>query len=280
MSVKKKPEIGELTLTPYWQHPRYRGCVGHWLLNDYGGVRVSDVSGFGNHGTAQNITPASDWICTAHGPSLHFDGTNNVVVIPTPKKLQVDLPVAWSAWVYMDNLTTRNALFNTSFDNVIYRGFWVELGTDGGIGCHFGDGDQNNSSDRRTKSAPVSTLSTGQWYALAGNIRGATDMDIFVNGVDVGGTYSGTGGPMVWGTDNMHIGEADRDSGSNEFFAGVIENLRIYNRTLTTREVISLYTDPYLEFQRPIPAYMSVPAAAGLGIPIAAYHHYHHNLST
>lgn len=36
------------------------------------------------------------------------------------------------------------------------------------------------------------------------------------------------------------------------YLDGLMDEVRIYNRALTAKEIWGLYTDPYLEFRRPL----------------------------
>ncbi len=42
----------------------------------------------------------------------------------------------------------------------------------------------------------MSSLAANHWYTVAGVIRGHNDMDIYLDGVDDGGSYSGTATSM------------------------------------------------------------------------------------
>ena len=61
-------------------------------------------------------------------------------------------------------------------------------------------------------------------------------MNLYVNGVDDGGSYNGTGGTMAYSTASSKIGT---DTGVN-FFDGVIDDVRVYNRALSPSEVSTL----------------------------------------
>lgn len=66
-------------------------------------------------------------------------------------------------------------------------------------------------------------------------------MDLYVNGFDDGGTYSGTGGSLYYTANNdSFIGTL---VGSLYLFDGIIDDVRVYDRALTAEEVWQLYQD-------------------------------------
>jgi len=61
-------------------------------------------------------------------------------------------------------------------------------------------------------------------------------MNLYVDGVDDAGTYSGTGGPMAYTTASSKIGTG----GGSAIFSGTIDDLRVHNRALSPLEVKTL----------------------------------------
>jgi hypothetical protein len=84
-------------------------------------------------------------------------------------------------------------------------------------------------------------VSNNVWTHIVGIIRGATDMDLYVNEVNIGGTYSGTGGSIAYGSDSARIGQGNSSLWSSFPFNGKIDDVRIYNRALSADEIKRLY---------------------------------------
>jgi hypothetical protein len=85
-------------------------------------------------------------------------------------------------------------------------------------------------------------LAAGQWYHVAGVIQGGTNMSLYVNGVDDGGTYSGSGGTMGYTTTSSKIGGGNGNAGTG-FVNGTIDDVRVYKRVLSPGEVETLSED-------------------------------------
>ncbi len=92
-----------------------------------------------------------------------------------------------------------------------------------------------------------------------GVFRGATDMSIYVNAVDDGGSYSGTGGALANDGNFANIGTY----GSSNSFNGSMEGFRLYNRGLSQSEVQWLYAEPYAGIYEALPVWRVGAVAAG-----------------
>ena len=81
-------------------------------------------------------------------------------------------------------------------------------------------------------------VSAGSWTNVAGVIDASGMMQIFVNGQMV--DSQATSGPMVTDTAPLTIGASD---GGANLFTGLIDEVQVYNRALTTADVQSLFAD-------------------------------------
>ena len=69
-------------------------------------------------------------------------------------------------------------------------------------------------------------------------MRGATDMDLYVDGINYAGGYSGTGGSLDYKTGGVpKIGYKNTSYGDSF----KISQMLIYNRALTASEVLQNY---------------------------------------
>lgn len=214
--------------------PQHVGLVGWWpLIPTYDLVEILYRS-FATPGSS-NVNADFD---TA--PSLWysrlFDSANKYYDIGS--NYQPSLPLSMSAWVNLVNTTARGILA-TCGGATNYAGAQMQTGAQ--FACQYGSNTNVNSTSRRTKTG-TTNLSTGVWYLVSCSIRGATDMSLYVNGVDDGGTYSGTGGGMV-NTGTGRVGTAvQATTGSAR-----MTDVRLYNRDMTDDEHWNLH-DPTSRF--------------------------------
>ena len=68
-------------------------------------------------------------------------------------------------------------------------------------------------------------------------MAGPTDMAIYFDGVDVGGTYGGSGGPLAHSAYPLVVG---RRSIYGDYFKGRLDEIRLYSRELGTTAIEDL----------------------------------------
>jgi RHS repeat-associated protein len=89
-------------------------------------------------------------------------------------------------------------------------------------------------------NAGTTTLQTNTWYHIVAVIRGAADMDIYINADNDGGTYSRTGGSIAYSTSSASIARIRFASSDNEF-NGKIDDVRVFNAALSEQDAEQLY---------------------------------------
>jgi len=218
--------------------------VAHWKLDEGAGSVAADSSGYGNDGV---LVDNPVWIDAAHGKGLRFDGTDDYVNCGDILN-DVTVPFTVAAWVYRE--TGHAKAIVRSDDGSGHYGFWMQAGSNNLLEISYGDGTGSGGEDRRTKKSGLE-IPGGHWVHVAAVVRSATDMSIYFDGADVGGTYSGSGGAMVHSSSPLAIGK-----GGAEFFTGRTDDVRIYNRDLTAVEVEDLATagPPALRLVRAVDA--------------------------
>ncbi len=140
------------------------------------------------------------------------------------------------AWVKVGT-SNYNPIFSSSQHPSSYHGFWMNCGPSRVTGA-FGDGTGGfTPAARNSKFANLSfTFNPNEWYHICVVIRGAGDMDIYVNGIDVGGSYSGSASSMVNNpSGDANIGYHRRQT--QEFYEGTIDELKVFDAGLSATEV-------------------------------------------
>jgi alpha-tubulin suppressor-like RCC1 family protein len=212
------------------------GPVGYWQLNEGTGTTTVDASGNSNNGT---LTSSPSWVTGEFGGALNFNGTSSYVDLNNTTSsgaLKPPLPVTISAWIKLTSASGYQAIFASDNFNSVYAGCLLE--TNGGkLECVYATGD--NSFTFRSKVG-TTVMSAGQWYHVAAVIQGPTTMNLYVNGVDDGGTYAGTGTGLGYTTTSSKIGCRN----GSTYFNGAIDDVRFYNRVLSSTEVELLANPP------------------------------------
>lgn len=195
-----------------------------------------DATANANHGTLMGAVYSQDRFGNATG-AVFLDGFNDYILLQPNQKFKPPLPVTISSWVNISD-TNPNLVFWNDWEVDLYHGVWLNI-VNGIISAAYGDGNAIGPQSRRSKRG-TTVLQTNTWYHLAVIIRGAGDMEIFVNGRNDCGTYSGSGGTLDYSNSPGRIGEIDplASSGStHDFFHGSIDDIRFYNRELSKEEI-------------------------------------------
>lgn len=201
-----------------------------------------DIGPNGFHGTVSGAVLGPDQDGNPNG-AYYFDGINDFIDLPFDPLLKPDFPFTIACVVMYDAPLTASAtqIFTTDFEQNNYHGAWSNL-SGGRAAISYGGGAGNvNSGSRRTKLG-TTVLNADQWYRLTFIVRGPTDMEIYIDCVNDGGTYSGSGptGILYTGVPGS-IGRTDSDmSGPAHYFEGAMSDFRMWDRELTEQEITYL----------------------------------------
>ena len=226
-----------ITLTPN-PASTIPGLVGLWRLDEGTGTTAKDSSGNGLNGTLGSSPSAPIWTSGRFGKALSFDGSNdyvniadnNVFSVTTTQQLTI---AGWfkknklGVWGYP--ISKRRGASSYEWDIRTY--------TDNRIGCVLLTTAGANYLSTGS-SSPVYTA-TGQWHHIACTINNSPPkMILYIDGVAVD-TKTTTSGSLVNGTAPVRIGIDANGDGPINITA---DDVRIYNRALTSSEVNKLYT--------------------------------------
>ena len=170
------------------------------------------------------------------GYALSFDGVDDYVDLGNIYD-DLKLPLTISAWIYLDP-GGFGTIFASQDNTHIYNGFHFFI-VHTSIVIEYGDGRGNNSAEfRRGKAAPIENI-FGKWVHVTAIMRDANDMDLYLNGINIGGTYIGNSQfPMS----SSHPGEAakigfESTSVVTYHFKGIMDELRVWKRALSVQEI-------------------------------------------
>jgi len=197
--------------------------VGWWKLDEGGGSTAHDLSDYGNHGTLQG---APQWTAGMLDGALAFDGAADYVEIPHSTSLSLTEAITIAAWTYM-------APDSSGEMAIVSKGRWgandlpYELTIENGAVIFW----QFYDDAGRDMCAPDSP-SAGEWHHLGATYDGHL-FQCYIDGVLAEeATYSGT---MPQNDAAVTIGRRSR---GGTHFAGMIDEVAIFNRALPEREIL------------------------------------------
>jgi hypothetical protein len=208
--------------------------ISWWKFDEGEGDTASDSAGE-NHGTVHD----TNWTTGIINDALNFDGDGDYVDVGNDNSLKPPLPVTLSAWIKLSSLGNYQNIIALDDQTSRYYGIWFVVGVEDKLGITYGDGSTPGSGSRRSK-AGTTALNADTWYYVTAVIRGPTDISLYINSVDDGGTYSGTGGSLTYSSGSSLIGMMHDFESS---FDGKIDDVRVYDRALSDRDIWLLYQD-------------------------------------
>ncbi len=204
---------------------------------------ATDQSSSGNDGVINGATLVEDRFGVES--AYFFDGTDDIISVAHDASYKIQYPLTVSMWVWVVDSTSINQFFTNNNHSTSYYG--IVLGTSGSnpghISLSYGDGSGSGPSDRRTVESS-STLKEQTWQHIACIMRGPTDMDLYIDGVKEAVTYSGSCGPTIIYTtaNNATIGHVDRSTSTGRYFHGALDDLAMWDDTLSVADIQALYT--------------------------------------
>jgi glucose/arabinose dehydrogenase len=201
--------------------PPTAGLVAAFSFDEGAGGSSADASGNGNVGTINGAT----WSTQGRfGGALSFNGTDNTVRVPSSTSLNLSAAMTLEAWI-------NPAAVQSDWRTIMQRqpdAYFLNASNSNGPLLPSGGG----TFGATTAYVSGSTASpVGVWTHVALTYDGAT-LKLYVNGV-LANSQARTG-TIQSGTNPLWIGG---NSPYGEYFQGLIDELRIYNRALTQAEI-------------------------------------------
>ena len=210
--------------------PDDRGLVAHWTVDEGSGDILHDVSGNGHHGTIHGAT----WVKRGTGGVLAFTGNQSYVDFGNVAALKPIGDFSFSAWIRLDtdpypDKTTNWHLFGWE----TYTKSGTTLRLDGSKAQVYFRASHDGVGNGRSQGLSATQLANGTFYHLAAVKRGRKVL-LYVDGV-------------------LDAAIAVNDPAPNDLpftlstaeqsFAGLMDNVRLYERALSPGEVVSLYVE-------------------------------------
>ena len=198
------------------------GLVGYWKMDEGIGTTTADSSD-NNIGTLLG----AGWSNGKFGIGTSFDGSSSYINCGTSPSLNLQSSFTLDAWVNQTNSTGYQTIINHGSQGASGE-YWLYL-SNGKVSLEVGNGTSHDFRENLSTAIGtgwnhiIVTFNNGLVYA-------------FVNGIQTASVSLNISNTLG-GTQSLSIGKYP----SNYYFNGLIDEVRIYNRTLSPTEVTQLY---------------------------------------
>jgi hypothetical protein len=204
------------------------GLVARWTFDEGSGSVLRDITGRGHNGTLHGDPR---WVDGIAGKALLFDGAYDYVSVDDSPELDFGTGnFSYSLWFRLDSIPSswsqllcKRALAGEDYE--------VQISASGQIEFIFGD---RNNGYARTLSATY--LKPNAWY-LVTVVRAGISGRLYINAkldMTLNTTQNVTNGSIL---------TLACDSNIYEFYKGTMDDVRIWNRALSSEDVGSLYNE-------------------------------------
>ncbi|MFC1633745.1 LamG domain-containing protein [Planctomycetota bacterium] len=201
--------------------------IGWWKFDEGSGSIALDFSGHGNDGT---LGGNPQWVEGIVGGALDLDGSDYVAIDGVVDDI-TSTNITLSAWI-KSTQTSQGDVFAANDSG---SGHPLEVYIEGGYPGRYDGGDTTYTT------APL--VADGQWHMMTYVREGNTGY-IYVDGVQAA---RDTASFDLSSVTRWSIGQEWDDANPSNFYIGLVDDARFYNKSLTPEEVLELTRgDPLL----------------------------------
>ena len=216
--------------------PNNLGLVGYWSFNEGTSTVALDYSGNKNKGTLVN---GPTWVNGKQGKALNFDGGDDEVLFSDPV---VGSNFTFGAWIKPNSNfgTSGDGIFDTKPAAVGALRVFGNTGTPAQLCWDIG----GNVPDQCLNDTGYNISDwTNQWHHIVLVLSTNSTTRLYVDGVSVGtvsNSVSASSHTFLVGVYN-----------NTNYFNGLIDDVRIYNRALSASEIQALYNVGAVKYTPP-----------------------------
>lgn len=189
------------------------------------GSRIWDFSGNRHHGSFTGMV-AADWTAGRTGYALNLDGTDAVVTVPHHTDFNGG-SAGFTVMVWVRADAWGDAPIVWKLVTATARARFTLTGV-GGTDIHYRQSADGSAYDVDL-STPIADAPVNEWHHIAATSDGTTAR-LYIDGLEADSAATSAFGTS---TSDLLIGS----DGGTEFFDGRFDDLRIYNRCLSEREI-------------------------------------------
>jgi transcriptional regulator CtsR len=199
------------------------GIVGQWRFDENTGTTTADASGNNNTGTLIN---GASWVAPGKvgAAALRLNDANlQSVSVASSASLNPTAGITFTAWIYATNWNGNRRILQKGDGDDQYR--------------LLAEGGQFKFHLVGVQTLVTTLPAVGAWVHVAATWDGAT-MVIYFNGVQQ--ATAAAGGTLATTANTLTIGTKNNSGANGDYFLGLLDEVRIYNRGLSSSEVTTV----------------------------------------
>jgi choice-of-anchor A domain-containing protein len=167
--------------------------------------------------------------------TLHFDGVNDQVVVPNSASLNINKTITLESWIKPTNSSRLIQSVASKSTRTVNNGYIFPRTDDGWQTLSF-----YLHVNGVWEKVFVPYPAINEWHHVSATYDGYY-MRVYIDGVLKGSKLIASGGNITVNTNDLMIGQQGGYTlpGSEEYFQGDLEELRIWNRSLSQCEIIN-----------------------------------------
>jgi hypothetical protein len=210
-----------------------RGLAGYWKLDDGSGTSATDASTNVNDGT---LTNGPTWTTGQIGGAVSFDGTDDYIIEAGTTKYKFTSSFAFGGW--FKSTADEDNRPVAGFDSGSSDRYNLVIDNSGAesLGCNV------RLTGGLISATLTTTVVTNSWYHLYCSYDDSLKVvTLYANGAKVATSSTGSGSLTDGGTGLQKFAIGRSNGSSYTYWTGIIDEVRLYNRALSSEEIAKLY---------------------------------------
>lgn len=220
------------------------GLVGLWSFNgqdvDWSTGKVFDRSGSSFHGDVVGLSTTTSITFGNVGQAMFFNGTTDYVKMGNVLAFERTNPFSVSVWAKRNILGINQRFLGKMKNSAGNRGWVLQFGSTNKVSLALNNTSGTNSLVVDTTSTFTDTIDWHHYVVTYDGSSSPSGVFIYVDGVRQGtsASFNSLSATMVDASISFQIGARD---GAGSPFIGSLDEVRVYNRTLSSVEAKQLY---------------------------------------
>ena len=213
------------------------GLVGHWTFDGKNMVsNVADSSGQGNSGLMSGFTSTSSAVTAGRvGQGLSFDGVDDIINIGSAASLNLSNNYSISFWINPTAGFSGTIIRQTSnvSNSTIYSKYEIRV-TATDVTFITGNGSTGDSDVFST------TIDSNKWTMISCTLSNVNIKSCYKNSSLINSVSNDVDTSLI--TPIIGLIGTNRNTATNNFYEGSLDDVRVYNRVISDLEIKQLYS--------------------------------------